>query len=918
MKVHRRSAIIARWMDVIAYGAIAGLVCYVFDPAVESLSAPLVGLIASVPLWAGLAFWISVGCVLLGSVGRHRWMGLLGTRHLLSFPPLWLGILFAGMTAASINAWWPRDPLLTSLTTDLARATSYFSPIYASILVVVVVMALVAYVAIRLICNSHSGQVLRDPTNGRHPQSGWREQLRNLQSLKQWVQDDSEVVHPGRDLFDHDSIARRIAQRLQDDSRGVTPTMAVVGDRGSGKSTIGRLVEHHLRSNPRMLFVRLSLWPFDSTDAAVRGILGEIIRALGRRVNTLSLTGLPEQYTATVEKLGPWASVLGFFRQSRNPVEIIEHVDRIALATDLRIVVWIEDLERFSGTATMERETAALREEDRLGPIRSLLWLLNECEHISVVVADTTLRSRFDIEKVARFVERVPPLDLDQAGEVIGFLRKECMNGHPKPVIDPVDPDERHKFKPSEPLVRSLRYYLSSRGETDPFDALIDVVRTPRSLKNVLRWTLEVWEQLPGEIDLDHVIAASALRSSYPEVFEFVDDNVHWFRRGFQAGGNNGKDPMQHQAYLAFQEVIAHPPLQVASVAITSLVRFIFPVFPQARVIPDVDRQYLMRPQGLNIRHDWFGAEPVDYWDRYLRCAPVANDLSDQRVLRQIDAWKGNEENDLVSSLIDEKRNSQVEAFLRQFSLTDLVRLLTEVVEREGREGVANWSQFQSPPGGVSVWRMLNRCGVRDSVRVASALEKLLQHLVPSHLPYANFLVHYFCMPSPGPTVSPLTDAHDTARLSGLVHERLLEAFPPGTANALRTALRGANPYLLRNFLHEVKSGCGFTGDLPIEGWEQVATTLLELAEIDPSVGIPIILSFVMSASNRIVDSWDGATGERRQPARVTDYQFQEQVARRLFDWERLHPLLAEQRIPEDIEEWIGQMWSAAKQTICP
>ena len=111
--------------------------------------------------------------------------------------------------------------------------------------------------------------------------------------------------------------------------------MAVVGERGSGKSTIGRLVEHHLRSNSRMLFVKLSLWPFESTDAAVRGILNELVRELGTRVSTLSLTGLPEQYAAAVEKLGPLAFVLSLFRQSPNPKQIIEQVDDIALATGL-------------------------------------------------------------------------------------------------------------------------------------------------------------------------------------------------------------------------------------------------------------------------------------------------------------------------------------------------------------------------------------------------------------------------------------------------------------------------------------------------------------------------------------------------------------------------------------------------------
>ena len=911
MKKRRCHAIFARWVDVIAYGAIAGLAWYVFAPAIESLSAPLVNLVVSVPLWPKLAFWVSVGGVSLWLAGRHRWMGLLGFRHLLSFPPLWLSILIAALTAVTINTLWARDPFLKNFTLDVIYATSYFSADHAAYLGAVGI-ALLALHAIRRRRAPHVGEAPTDSAAGPHRRSDWKEQLQTLEGLKKWALTDREVTHPRQDLFDHDSIAQRIAQRLADNSPEVAPTMAVVGIRGSGKSTIGRLVEHHLRSNPRMLFVKLSLWLFDSTEAAVRGILNELVRALGTRVNTLSLTGLPGHYAATVEKLGPWASILGLFRQSPNPKDIIEQVARIALATDARIVLWIEDLERFSGIGTMEDEGAALREGERLGPIRSLLWLLNECEHIGVVVADSSLRSRFDVEKIARFVERVPPLDLYQAGKVIGFFRNECLNGYPKAIIDPIHPDERDKFRPSEPLVRSISSYLSSEQEPEPFDALIEVVRTPRSLKNVLRWTMETWEQLPGEIDLDHVIAASALRSSYPEVFEFVDTNVDWFRRGFRTASSEKNDPVQHQAYLAFKELLAQPPLQAASSAITSLVRFIFPAFPQHQVIPDIDRYYLTRPQGLNI------AEPVDYWSRYLRCAPVPDDHSDQRVLRQIQAWKEEKENDLVSYLIDENSNGQVESFLNQFNFFDLLRLLPEVVKREQGEGVARWSEFLSPPGGVSVWRMLNRRDVRDSKRVASTLEELLKDLVPSHLPYASFLLQYFCIRVQGSTVFPLTEQDDTKRLAELVLNRLRESFPPGNASALRNALQGAHPYLLRNFFQDIKHGCGFTGDLPMGGWEQFAKTLLELAHLDPPIGIPIVLTFVTSSSYRMAESLDDETGEYLGPTRVPEYQFQEDKAKKLFDWNRLRPLLVEHCIPNEIEAGIGLMWKTARQAVSP
>ncbi len=910
MNKRRCNAIFARWKDVIAYGAIAGLVWYAFAPAIESLSAPLVNLIASVPLWPRLAFGVSIGCVLLCLVDRRRWKGLLGFRHLLSFPPLWLGILFAAVTAVSINTLWLRDPALKNFTLDVIRATSHFSADHAAWLGAVGI-ALLAFPAISRGWPPHVGEATSDSATGPDRRSDWKEQLQTLEGLKKWALTDREVTHPRHDLFDHDSIAQRIARRLADNSPEAPPTMAVVGERGSGKSTIGRLVEHHLHSNQRMLFVKLSLWVFDSTEAAVRGILNEVVRALGTRVNTLSLIGLPEQYAATVEKLGPWAFVLALFRKSPNPKEIIEQVDEIALAIDARLVLWIEDLERFSGIRAMEDEGGALREEERLGPIRSLLWLLNECERIGVVVADTSLRSRFDVEKIARFVERVPPLDLDQAGKVIQFFRNKCLNGYPKAIIDPVHPDERDKFKPSEPLVRSIRYYLSSKREPEPFDALIDVVRTPRSLKNVLRWTLETWEQLPGEIDLDHVLAASAIRSGYPEAFEFIDANVEWFRRGFQTAGVNKNDPMQHEAYLAFEKLLARPAFQAASADIRSLVRFIFSEFPQPQVNADIDRQYLTRPQGLNID------DPVDYWNRYLRCAPVPDDHSDQRVLRQIQAWKEEKENDLVAYLIDKSRNRQVEAFLNQFKFFDLLRLLTEVVERERREGIATW-EMQSPTGGVSVWRMLLHYHVRDGGKVASKLEELLQDLIPSHLPYTSFLLGHFCVLSQGSNVFPLTDDNDTKRLSELVRNRLLKSFAPGNAGVLRDALHCAHPYLLRYFIRDIKSGSGFVGDLPIEGWEQFAKTLLELAELDPTSGIPIILTFVTLTKERIEERWDDETGEPLGRTRVDEYQFQEERARKLFDWSRLRTMLAEQCIPNDIDEWIRELWRAARQAVSP
>jgi len=910
MNWERRKAILFRWADILAYGVIAGALWYVLSPAVASVLTPVVDTFTSVPLWPRILVWFVIGCVLLRFVGAGRWMGMLGVRHFWTFPPLWLGICCAIATFILINGVWPRDAVFDAIVLDIIRSASSLAPDYAVALFAAAI-ALVALRSMNCVFDTSERDLKPTPaTDERTPQ--WRDQLQSLPSLKEWILTDSEVTHPNQDLFDHNSIALRIARRLEESPSDATPTIAIVGEQGAGKSTIGSLVAHHLRTNQQILFVRISLWPFDSSEAAVRGVLSEIVRALGTRVNTLSLTGLPEKYVAIVERLGPWSFFVGLFFQSPNPAELVGQVNEVAMAAGLRIMLWIEDLERFSGTATMEPKAATEREEERLGPIRSLLWLLNRCDRIGVAVADSSLRSRFDLEKIARFVERVPQLDADDAGRVVEVLRQKCRFEYPTTVIDPVHPELRQKFEPTGPLMRSVRNFWATKQEPEPFDALIEVVRTPRTLKSTLRLSLETWEQLPGEIDLDHVIAVSALRSAFPQVFELINNEISWFRAGFRTAGSRHNDPMKHEAFLAFENLLAQRHHESASDAIRSLVRFVFSAFPEDRVIKDTDHQYLERPQGLNIAYDSFGGIQVDYWSRYLTCATLSDEERDQTVLRQIHAWKKGLENDLVELVTDARRHIRIEHFLNQFGFDDLLRILDEVVQHEWCDDLTSWSDREVPQGGVSLWRMLNRCRVRDSRKTADTLEKLMKQLIPSHLPYVQFLFHYFCAPTPGSTVFPLTDAEDTHRLSELIRSQLLEVFPVGSASKLHLALRGASQFLLRDFLGDIRStqiGGTNPDDVFAEVWPVLSRNLLDLAEFEPRTGIPIILSFVTKV-REISGARSRPEGSSSPSAEVI---FDRETAAKLFDVERLQSVMQGHEAPDNADEWLRDAWAAAK-----
>ena len=149
----------------------------------------------------------------------------------------------------------------------------------------------------------------------------------DLEALVERIMDDREVSDPKDDWFHHNDVALRIVRRLTK-SDGESPTMAVVGPLGSGKSTIRRLVAHHLAEHPSVQMLDISLWPFDSAESAVAGILGAVVRSLGEHVNTLAITGLSERYVNTIERVaGRWGTLARYVGGESRPEAILDKMD---------------------------------------------------------------------------------------------------------------------------------------------------------------------------------------------------------------------------------------------------------------------------------------------------------------------------------------------------------------------------------------------------------------------------------------------------------------------------------------------------------------------------------------------------------------------------------------------------------------
>ena len=284
----------------------------------------------------------------------------------------------------------------------------------------------------------------------------------------------------------------------------------------------------------------------------------------------------------------------------------------------------------------------------------------------------------------------------------------------------------------------------------------------------------------------------------------------------------------------------------------------------------------------------------MSYWQKYVTGAPAAPERSDQRVLREIAAWRSGDKSGLVARIMDDELSDQIEAFVRQFTPDDCLRFLRETVDEVAMQSADQWPSLEHPPGIIPTRRMMLRCRP-DSKKLLADLEGFLRKLVPCHLSLAHVIESFFAGPKTDPVPELLPDeARNT--LVELKHELLRTSFPPGSSAKLIEAVKGGYPWTFYWFcIGRGGIGLSDTVALPFDGWEGFATTMLEAAEACPTVGVPLLVPFVTSGKHEMRSRQSG----HGTPDRGTEFvaQFEEDLARRLFQFDRLVPILAENEV---------------------
>ncbi len=624
---------------------------------------------------------------------------------------------------------------------------------------------------------------------------------------KAWLQTDAPISDAADDRYDFGDMARRIGARLLKEP---PPAQAILGGLGSGKTSLRNLTQQYVKSRPhkrRIEFVNIELWPYETPDAAVQGILRQLTRALAKEIDTARLDGLPNAYLDAITKTSGLRNILPqAASRARTPASVLDEIDAMAKVIDRRYVLWVEDLERFAfGDPVSEKVDAS--ELSRLAPIRALLLGLDNAESFTVVTATTTLFQRFDLEKIARYVERVPTLSRQTVRKEIARCRAEWLSG----VIDPAK-DQRNELGWHSAFDEDIAYRMLGDEIVNFAAAMTVLAETPRVLKQGLRRAHETWQSMRGEIDVDEMIAMCLMREANPQAFALVESSADRLR---------GRVNTMRQDALPINDFITElDGLSIArhtSEAIKLLTKKIF------------DKQS-RRPQGF--RHH----NHADYWRRFMVLPTLSENARDQRVLVCMTTGTDDE---ILGLLVEPDTATTVEDFAASFSVEYLQTLFLKYVRAHLDDDPSNWplkgTGVPTPPGLINLWRMIrNRLYELDLTQLAEEVEVSLRLTATKNLALLEQIAHW--MLSSGPEIADIFPKPTLNRLTTLVRELLWKTYV-GHAHELVQALRNSFPLTLTWLcwgLHRIRSKTNI--GQPFPEWPEFANTISAALDQDPSV----------------------------------------------------------------------------------
>lgn len=526
-------------------------------------------------------------------------------KDLIRYPPVWTAVVFGLMTICVLDQWLPGFLLIKLPSLGV---NNKISPTW---LILLAATTAVLNRSVRLTWRSDKG--LPDQTV---------DNRNKISESKRWIASGEQpITVQGEDLFSRAGVAETIEEHIRSNER----TTALLGPMGSGKSSILNMAfENVAKTCPNMIIVRSDLWKASSPEYIPQIIINDIVKMLDEVCDTVGLRGIPLAYKrlAAAEPSGILDRFLNF---EKNPDSLhqIDGICSVLEALDRRIVLVIEDSERLPIAFDLAHTSR-------------FLWAIRGIARCTTIIAIDPQRTKMDFAKLCDTIERVPAMPIEQTVTILNSLYDHWTSHYGDRDTHP-NRERSDKLELGMIKRQGVQAYLLGAVHSVPIRMLATLLNTPRIMKKVLHRVDLLWNQLHGEVDLDDLVILTVLRSSAPDVFQFIVTNIETSRKT----SDGLEDGLLEQFQKQWEKTLRQDPNADAVRRLVDLLGIPQLTAPKAPN-PKSDASL----QGVHLD------EQPDYFARIIAGQIPSREARDQDVLRDIESSHSGHSYNLAKRLV--------------------------------------------------------------------------------------------------------------------------------------------------------------------------------------------------------------------------------------------------------------------------
>lgn len=612
-----RSLIVRRWVDIFVLTSISMIIWCIFSKELEAYLGWIYDFETKLPRLVYFTFLVIIVVMiflLLTRLGAIH--PLYRIKTIFHYPPCWIASLLGFFIIIIITI--PFQIIKeVAINSNFHNISFYYLPILLGINLSLLITFLSENNSTRKRREEFNIKPKNELIRGRvHEINHYSAQIEPEQVLylkPEWIKNECPIEGENEDLLGHRYIAQRIARLILNRQPS---NIGLIGGFGCGKSGILNLVSEYLKNTDKLYSGNNHIHEFTtiickvdgwgrSTESISQIILQLIVNEMKSHFDCVSIITLPEDYRKALMGANSAISSLlyAIINKGNNPLDQLLRIDQILEATQHKLLVNIEDIDRHTtNVETFKNEISGLL--DRLRNLKNVSFIL---------AIGTEYRYSEILVRLCDHHEAVPAQQ--DLVKIIENFRNNCLSQYNDITLFP-------KVDLSQELVS----YSTSHESTEyisPIEAISALSNSPRILKQIFRKTMVTWDCLHGEINFDDLLIINAIRFSSPSLFDYLIEKIEVIK---SINRFTEREETRTRIDKIRNEILT---LCDSSGLNTQLLLGIFSYLFQSFSYANHER----RPQSIG-----FWSSETNYWNRFI--LERIEGIPDQEVLKEILNWK--------------------------------------------------------------------------------------------------------------------------------------------------------------------------------------------------------------------------------------------------------------------------------------